>query len=63
MELYAVERTTRLLPVVLGRAVTLGFVAGFTTGFTTGLLMVGLTAGARFGAGAMTAGADLTGLL
>jgi hypothetical protein len=52
-----------LRPVVLGRAVTLGFAAGFTTG----LLMVGLTtglitAGARFGAGEMTAGADLTGV-
>lgn len=60
------ERTTRLLPVVLGRAVMLGFAAGFTTGLlivglVTGLV-ISLRVGVSFGAGAITAGADLTGL-
>jgi hypothetical protein len=57
-----VERTTRLRPVVLGRAVTLGFAAGFTTGLLIVGLAAGLSAGARFGAGTMIAGADLIGL-
>lgn len=65
MELYAVERTNRLLPVALGRA-TAGLAVGFTAGFVAGLtvtvgLAAGLRAGACLGAGVVTAGADLTG--
>lgn len=58
-----------LLPVVFGRAkagLTRGFAAGFALGFATGLIEIlgfatGLIAGACFGVGKTTAGADLTG--
>ena len=40
----------------------LSLLAGLTTGLLIAGLATGLTAGARFGAGAITAGADLAGL-
>ena len=65
MELYAVERTTKLLPLVFGRAtagLALGFVAGFVAGLTVKVgLAAGLRAGACLGVGGVTAGVDLTG--
>ena len=65
MELYAVERTTRLLPLAFGRAsagLAVGFVAGLAAGLTVTVgLAAGLRAGACLDAGGVTAGVDLTG--